>query len=145
MKELADPRTLPTDRIRRAGGGRKPKLDTLPGLDAAFLDVVRDYTAGDPMKDEVLWTNLAHQEIADQLRNRGLDVSKRIVKQLLKKHHFKTRKARKRLRTGSTPDRDAQFQRIAELRAQYEATGNPIISMDTKKKNGWANCSARDA
>ncbi len=134
MKELDDPRTLPKDRIRRPGGGRKAKLETIPGLDAAFLEVVRDYTAGDPMKEEVLWTNLAHQEIAEHLRARGMDVSKRIVKQLLKKHHFKTRTARRRLSTGTNPDRNAQFLRIAELRAQYEATGNPIISMDTKKK-----------
>ena len=134
MKELKDPRTLPTDRIRRAGGGRKPKLETIPGLDAAFLEVVRDYTAGDPMQEDVLWTNLARQEIADHLRARGLDVSKRIVKQLLRKHHFKSRKARKRLSTGTNPDRDAQFRRIATLRAAYEAAGNPVISMDTKQK-----------
>lgn len=134
MKELDDPRTLPTDRIRRTGGGRKPKLETMPGLDDAFLEVVRDYTAGDPMQEEVLWTNLGQEEMADLLRARGMDVSKRIVKQLLKKHHFKSRKARKRLRTGTTDDRDAQFHRIAELRAEYEAAGNPIISMDTKKK-----------
>jgi DNA-binding GntR family transcriptional regulator len=133
MKELEDPRTLPTDRIRRAGGGRKPKLETIPGLDAAFLEVVRDYTAGDPMQEEVLWTNLAHEEIAEHLRSRGLDVSKRIVKQLLKKHHFKPRKARKQLRTGTTEDRDAQFHRIADLRAEYETAGTPILSIDTKK------------
>ena len=42
IKELADPRTLPKDRIRRAGGGRKPKLETIFGLDDAFLEVVRD-------------------------------------------------------------------------------------------------------
>jgi DNA-binding GntR family transcriptional regulator len=134
MKELEDPRTLPKDRIRRAGGGRKPKLETIPGLDAAFLEVVRDYTAGDPMQEDVLWTNLAQQEIANQLRARGMDVSKQIVNQLLQKHHFKARKARKRLSTGTNPDRDAQFRRIAELRAAYEAAGNPIISIDTKQK-----------
>jgi hypothetical protein len=115
----------------------------MPGLDDAFLEVVRDYTAGDPMQEEVLWTNLAHEELADRLRARDLDVSKRIVKQLLKKHHFTSRKARKRLHTGTTDDRDAQFHRIAELRAAYEAAGNPIISMDTKKKNGLGNCFAK--
>lgn len=134
LKELKDPRTLPKDRIRRQGGGAKSKLETIAGLDAAFLEGVRDYTAGDPMKEEVLWTNLAHEEIATRLRARGMDVSVRIVKQLLRKHHFTRRKARKSLRTGETADRDAQFRRIAHLRAQYEAVGNPIISIDTKKK-----------
>jgi len=134
IKELQDPRTLPKDRIRRTGGGARPKLETIPGLDAAFLDIVRDYTAGDPMREEVLWTNLAHQEIADKLKARGMNASVRIVKQLLRKHGFKKRKARKSLSTGTNADRDAQFRRIAELRAQYEAAGLPIISIDTKKK-----------
>jgi hypothetical protein len=133
-KERKDPRTLPKDRIRREGGGLKPKIETIPGIDEAFLEIVRDDTAGDPMKEDVLWTNLAHQEIADQLRGRGMGVSTRVVKQLLKKHKFKRRKARKRLSTGTNPNRDTQFRRIAELRAEYETTGNPIISIDTKKK-----------
>lgn len=134
ITELKDPRTLPKDRIRRQGGGAKSKLETIDGLDAAFLEIVRDDTAGDPMREEVLWTNLAHQEIANRLRERGMDVSVRIVKQLLWKHHFKQRKARKSLRTGENADRDAQFRRIAHLRAQYEAVGNPVISIDTTKK-----------
>ena len=134
IKELKEPRTLPKDRIRREGGGAKAKLETIPGIDEVFLEVVRDYTAGDPMREDVLWTNLAHQEMAKQLQARGMDVSERIVKQLLKKHNFKQRKARKSLSTGTNADRDAQFRRIAELRAQYETVGNPIISIDTKKK-----------
>jgi hypothetical protein len=134
LKELKAPQTLPKDRIRRTGGGVKPKLETIPGIDEAFLEIVRVYTAGDPMREEVLWTNLAHQEIAEQLQARGMNVSTWIVKQLLQKHHFKKRKARKTLSTGTNANRDAQFQRIAQLREAYEAVGNPIISIDTKKK-----------
>jgi hypothetical protein len=134
LKELKDPRTLPKDRIRHPGGGAKPKLETIPGLDEAFLEIVNHYTAGDPMREDVLWTNLAHQELADHLRARGMDVSVRIVKQLLRKHNFKRRKARKSLSTGENVDRDAQFRRIAALRAQYEAAGYPVLSIDTKKK-----------
>ncbi len=44
IKELEDPRTLPTDRIRRKGGGAKPKIETIPGIDAAFLEIVDQYT-----------------------------------------------------------------------------------------------------
>ncbi len=134
IKELKDPRTLPKDRIRREGGGSKPKVETIPGLDEAFLEIVRDYTAGDPMKEGVLWTNLAHHNMAEHLRARGMDVSVRIVKQLLTKRNFKRRKARKSLSTGTNPHRDAQCRRIAALRAEYEVAGNPIISIDTKKK-----------
>jgi hypothetical protein len=134
IKELKDPRTLPTDRIRRKGGGAKSKLETIPGIDAAFLEIVDHYTAGDPMQEEVLWTNLAHAEIATQLQARGMAVGPRIVKQLLVKHKFKKRTAQRRLSTGAFAARDAQFQRIKALRTEYEAAGNPIISMDTKKK-----------
>jgi hypothetical protein len=134
IKELKDPQSLPKDRIRREGGGAKAKIELIPGLDEAFLEIVDHYTAGDPMREEVLWTNLAHTEIAEQLQARGMDVGVRIVKQLLHKHKFKKRKAQKRLSTGAFAARDAQFQRIKALRAEYEAVGNPIISMDTKKK-----------
>ncbi len=134
MRELKDPRTLPTDRIRQKGGGAKPKIETIPGIDAAFLEIVEHYTAGDPMQSDVLWTNVAHTELAAQLQARGMSVGPRIVKQLLHKHHFKQRKARRNLSTGSYADRDAQFCRIKALREEFEAAGNPILSIDTKKK-----------
>ncbi len=134
IKELKDPRSLPVDRIRRKGGGAKSKIETIPGIDAAFLEIVDHYTAGDPMRVDVLWTNLAHTEIAAQLQERGMAVGPRIVKQLLHKHTFKQRVAQKRLSIGAFAARDAQFQRIKALRAGYEAAGNPIISMDTKAK-----------
>ncbi len=86
------------------------------------------------MQEDVLWTNLAHTEIAAQLQARDMQVGPRIVKQLRHTHHFKKRKAQKRLSTGTFAERDAQFQRIKRLREEYEAVGNPIISMDTKKK-----------
>ena len=63
IKELKAPQTLPKDRIRREGGGVKPKLETIAGIDEAFLEIVRVYTAGDPMREDVLWTNLAHQHM----------------------------------------------------------------------------------
>lgn len=134
IKELKDPRSLPIDRIRRKGGGAKAKIETIPGIDVAFLEIVDHYTAGDPMRVDVLWTNLAHTEIAAQLQERGLAVGPRIVKQLLHKHKFKQRIAQKRLSIGAFAARDAQFQRIKALRAEYEAAGKPIISMDTKAK-----------
>jgi len=134
ITERKNPQTLPKDRIRREGGGIKPKLETIPGIDKAFLEIVRVYTAGDPMREEVLWTNLAHQEIAEHLQARGMNVSTWIVKHLLKKHKCKRRKARKSLSTGINANRDAQFRRIAHLREEYETVGNPMIRIDTKKK-----------
>ena len=84
-------------RIRRQGGGRKPYGENHPGIDEAFLDVLEDNTAGDPMQEKVLWTNLTQREIADRLQEQhGIQVSETVVEQLLKKHDFTRRKAQKK-------------------------------------------------
>ena len=62
-------------------------------------------------------------------------ISKPVVKQLLKKHGYVKRKAQQRLSNGEHRDRNAQFERIVDLQAEYEGSGNPIISVDTKKKS----------
>jgi hypothetical protein len=84
-------------RIRRPGGGRKRYDESHPGIDEAFLDVVKDNTAGDPMQENVLWTNLTRREIAQRLEEaHGIQVSETVVEQLLKKHDFTRRKAQKK-------------------------------------------------
>jgi hypothetical protein len=125
----------PRDRIRKAGGGRKRALETFEEIDEVFLMILENYTAGDPMQEQVRWTNLTYQEIIDHMSAEGITISKPVVKQLLKKHGYVKRKAQKRLSTGEHRDRNAQFERIAGLKAEYEGTGNPIISVDTKKKS----------
>jgi hypothetical protein len=114
-------------------------LSLLPDLDAAFLAVVRPFTAGDPMREGVLWTNLSLRRMAAELAQRGFRVSVPIVVQLLKKHRMGRRKALKKRSFKQHPDSDRQFQRIARLRAQYEAAGNPVFSIDTKKKEPIGN------
>jgi hypothetical protein len=136
MQELLDPEALEQTRIRRAGGGRKPSPEAIPGLDAAFLQVLEDHTAGSPMNAAVKWTNLTHQEIADRLAaDHGIKVSVTVVKQLLADHDFVRRKAQKRQRTGECAQRDAQFATIARLKEEYIDRGNPVLSIDTKKKS----------
>ena len=84
-------------RIRRAGGGRKSYEENLPGIDEAFLDVIENNIAGDPMQEEVLWTNLSRQKIADRLKeSHAIRVSETVIEQLLKKHNFTRRKAQKK-------------------------------------------------
>ena len=65
----------------------------------------------------------------------GIMISKPVVKQVLRKHGYVKRKAQKRLSTGEHRDRNAQFEHIVGLKAEYEGSGNPIISVDTKKKS----------
>jgi hypothetical protein len=137
---------LPTheveQRIRTKGGGRKRYTVTWgPVLDEKFLTVLRDHTAGDPMDETVRWTNLRPGEIIKALRNEhDLAVSKFVVYQLLKKHHYRRRKAQKK--TSLKPEikhRNEQFENIARLKAEFRAAGNPIVSMDTKKKEYLGN------
>ena len=88
------------------------------------------------MDETVRWTNLSHQQIADKLKeNDGIEISRNIVKQLFKKHGYKKRKAQKSLSIGESKDRNEQFENIAKLKSVYMNAGNPIISMDTKKKS----------
>lgn len=108
LVELEDEEALNMKGIRRPGGGRLSAMETLKGLDAAFLKVIAEYTAGSPTDETVKWTNLTRKEIAQLLELEGLKVSVTIVDQLLLKYNYRKRKAQKRLATGSHPQRNAQ-------------------------------------
>ena len=69
-----------------------------------------------------------------------MPVSKTVVRKLLKKHGYRRRQAQKRITMKSEiPHRDEQFKNISKLKAEYEGAGNPIVSMDTKKKENLGN------
>ncbi len=92
------------------------------------------------MRQEVKWTDLTRREISGLLAVRGTPAGKRVVKQLLKKHGYVKRKAQKTRTMGPRhPDRNAQFQNIARLKQEYLGAGDPVISMDTKKKELLGN------
>ena len=127
-------------RIRKKGGGRKPYDDKWGEIDEKFLLVLHNHTAGDPMDEKVRWTNLTHGEIVKALReDHGIRVSKWVVRQLLKKHNYRRRKAQTRRTMKQVAHRNAQFEKIARLIAEYQAAGNPVVSMDTKKKEYLGN------
>jgi hypothetical protein len=96
--------------------------------------VLQDRTAGDPMRQEVRWTDLTYEQIADHRAEAGTPVSVPVVKQLLKEHGYVTRKAQKSEAMGRHPDRNQQFENIARLKHEYLGSDNPIVSMDTQKK-----------
>ena len=90
------PDSQPEDGVRQAGGGRKRVEVTYPDLDEKFLAVLKQHTAGDPMDESVRWTNLTHRERAEKLaEEHQLQVSQPVIGQLLKKHHYRRRKAQK--------------------------------------------------
>jgi hypothetical protein len=135
IEELKDESSMSMSGIRREGGGRKSALESIEGLDAAFLRVLVQHTAGSPMDESVKWTNLTRHEIAELLKAEGVNVSVTVVDQLLKRHHYRKRKAQKRFNSQEHPLRNEQFEHIECLIESYQAAGNPVISMDTKKKN----------
>jgi len=102
--------------------------------------VLRDHTAGDPMRPEVKWTNLTPGEISRRLEALGTPAGRDVVKQLLRAHGYRKRKMRKRTTMGPRhPQRNAQFENIARLREEYLRSGDPVISMDGKKKELLGN------
>jgi hypothetical protein len=136
VQELAEAAELQRSGIRRTGGGRKRSQEIIPGVDPAFLQVLEHHTAGAPMNAAVKWPTLTQQEIADSLAPaHGIPISVTVVKQLLRDHAFVRRKAQKRRRTGECPQREAQFAKLADLKEGDTSRGNPIGSIETKKKN----------
>ena len=124
--------------IREKGGGRKSCIKQIPELDEAFLRVVQEHTAGDPMDTEIKWTYLNQSQIVEGLKQQGIEISAPIVRKLLDKHNYVKRKAQKQLATGHTENRNEQFENIERLKQEYRDAGNPIISIDTKKKSTLA-------
>jgi len=140
LAELSDEQKLAQPGQRAPGGGRKSKLESIENIDGVFLEILKDHTAGDPMDAKVKWTNLSKGEIAERMKQKGIDVSRNIIKKLFKKHGYVKRKAQKKRASGPAhKDRNAQFENIAALREQYQAAGCPVISIDCKKKEKLGN------
>lgn len=136
IKDLDNPPKLPKNRIRKAGGGRTKIINKYPDIEKKFLDILKDYTAGDPMNQNIRWTNLTSIEIASRLTDKmGFNIDKNIARQLLKRNGYVKRKAQKQISIGTTENRNEQFENITRLKSEYKSNNNPIISIDTKKKN----------
>lgn len=109
-------------------------MESRPAVEKKFLEVLKKHTAGDPQNAQIIWTDLSCTEIKRKLEKFGENVGRKLVKKLLKKHGYKKRKIKKSLKIGASEDRNEQFEKISELKKQYEKDPNPIISVDTKKK-----------
>jgi predicted transcriptional regulator/phosphoribosylformylglycinamidine (FGAM) synthase PurS component len=133
LKELGEDTLLAPGRQRVKGGGRKAKYNNTE-LNIAFNEAIVPYTAGDPMQPDIIWTNLSHVEISVLLKSKGFDISKNTVKKVLKHNGFKKRKIQKRKSLKVVQDRDAQFNEINKAKEEFKTAGNPVISVDTKKK-----------
>lgn len=114
-------------------------MDTRPGLEANVRQLLHEFTAGDPMRAGVLWTNLSLRELSRRLIAMGTPASRRTIRRGLRKLKLGRRTARKKKSMGRHPDRNAQFENMARLRQEYQSAGDPVISIDTKKKELLGN------
>lgn len=106
----------------------------MPELVQALHAVLENRTAGDPMKEEVVWTDLTPREIREGLAERDLYVSAEVVRGLPRDQGYRRRQAQKYLDLGRHSDRDAQFVNIARIKGEYLASADPLLSIDTKKR-----------
>jgi transposase len=123
----------PLGRARRPGGGRKPLTETDPGLVPALLALVEPHERGDP-ESPLRWTVKSVRVLAAELRRQGHEVSADTVHTLLRSEGFSLQANAKTLEGRQHPDRDGQFRYISEQARAHQATADPVISVDAKKK-----------
>ena len=120
-------------RSRRAGGGRKKLEDKDPGLAAALEELLEDSTRGDPVSP-LRWTTKSAVNLAGELTARGHRCGKDAVLGVLHRQGYSTQGNSMTIEGRRHPDRDAQFRYISERAKEFLAAGDPVISVDAKKK-----------
>ena len=123
----------PLGRVRRPGGGRKRAADTDPGLVPALLALVEPEERGDPMSP-LRWTTKSTRTLAGELARQGHQVSAGTVGHLLRAEGFSLQANAKTIEGRQHPDRDAQFRYISRQARAFQDAGDPVISVDAKKK-----------
>ena len=124
---------LAAERIRRAGGGRKRARERQPGLIDALVLLVEPTTRGDP-ESALRWTCKSTYKLSAELARQGFTVGPRTVARELKEQDFSLQGNRKTLEGASHPDRDAQFHYINDQVRRFQRSRQPVVSVDTKKK-----------
>jgi len=124
---------LAPGRLRKPGGGRKRVRDQQPGLAAALAALVEPTVRGDPERP-LRWTCKSTSKLSAELRRQGYPAGARTVAHELKEQEFSLQANRKTREGGAHPDRDAQFGFINEQVLRFQRRAQPVISVDTKKK-----------
>jgi hypothetical protein len=128
----------PAGRVRRAGAGRPRATDRDPGLLAALDALVEPTSRGDP-ESPLRWTCKSTRTLAGELTAQGHPVSAKTVARLLAGMDYSLQATSKQVEGAQHPDRDGQFRYLNEQARQHLADGQPVISVDTKKKEVVGN------
>jgi hypothetical protein len=132
LKDLAAPDGLSGD-IRRPGGGCPTLVDKDPALLEDLRRLVEPATMGDPMRP-LMWVSKSHAKLAAALRDMGHKIADSSIPKLLGLLDYRRQVNRKTLEGSHNPDRNAQFEHINAAVTATQAMGQPVISIDTKKK-----------
>src|SRR5215472_8410551 len=133
LAELESGQVAPEGRVRRPGAGRKKLAETDPGLVPALLALVEDSARGDP-ESPLSWTTKSVKHLSGELARQGHRCSPQTAWRLLHEQGFSTQSNAKVSEGRRHPDRDAQFRYIAAQAAEHLSAGQPVISVDAKKK-----------
>jgi hypothetical protein len=125
--------SAPIGRVRKPGGGRKRTIDLDETLRADLEGLIEPVTRGDP-ESPLRWTSKSVRRLADELNKMGHKTSHRMVAELLRQTGYSLQANRKTIEGSANPDRNAQFEYIYEKVKEFQSCGQPIISVDTKKK-----------
>jgi transposase len=128
-----EPTEHPSDRVRAPGGGRKKAEVTNPELLNELENLTEPETRGDP-ESPLRWTTKSTRKLAEQLTKSGHPISHTAVAKLLRSLGYSLQGTRKKMEGSQHPDRDDQFRYINKLATEFLTAGDPVISVDTKKK-----------
>jgi hypothetical protein len=132
IKDLKEPAAL-TGRVRRKGGGRRKLTTKDPALLGELERLLEPATMGDPVRP-LRWVSKSHEKLATALCEMGHQVSSSTIPKLLEQLEYRRHVNRKTKDGSNHPDRDAQFEHINARAQEFQAAGQPVISVDTKKK-----------
>ena len=133
VRELDAGVRLPENRDRQPGAGRKKITESDATLEMDLLDLAEDSSQGDP-ESPLKWTNKSLRILAKEMKEKDHIVSHTKAGHILKNNDYRLQANKKRKEGNNHPDRDAQFQHINQVAKKFLAAGDPVISVDTKKK-----------
>ena len=133
LKELRNIKNIDKTRVRKPGGGRKKAICKMPKIKTELARLIEPALRGEP-DSPLLWTSKSLRKLSSEFRSMGLDVSHKLVGELLNEEGFSLQANRKTYEGKNHPDRNLQFEHIHKKVLEYQQQNQPVISVDAKKK-----------